>query len=101
MAKDYLLGIDSSTSVVKAVLLDHSGQEAAVATRRTALHHPQPGWSDVGMSEIWEAAAATIHDLLQTAGVDKKRVNAVGVSGNMIGAWLIDEHGQPVRNAIL
>jgi sugar (pentulose or hexulose) kinase len=101
MEKVYLLGLDSGTSVVKAVLLDQNGQEAAVATRRTALQHPHPGWSEVSMSETWEAAAGTIHDLLQSEGVDKKHIAAVGVSGNMIGAWLMDEFGQPVRNAIL
>jgi glycerol kinase len=45
-------------------------------------------------------SAATIHEPLQKANIGGDQVAAVGLSGNMIGAWLIDAQGQAVRNGI-
>lgn len=53
------------------------------------------------MEETWNAAVAALRELLAQPGVDKARIAAIGVSGNMIGAWLIDARGNPVRDAIL
>ena len=101
MTAELLLGIDIGTSVVKAALFDRSGQELMSATRRTTLTAPHEGWSETSMEETWHAAAAALRELLAENGVDKNRIAAVGVSGNMIGAWLIDAQGNPVRDAIL
>ena len=101
MTEDLLLGIDAGTSVVKAALFDHSGEELMSARRRTTLTALHEGWSETSMEETWQAAAAALHELVAQNGVDKNRIAAVGVSGNMIGAWLIDAQGNPVRDAIL
>lgn len=53
------------------------------------------------MTKIWSIVAATIRTLLRTNGISAQRIAAVGLTGNMVGAWLIDGRGQPVRNAIL
>jgi sugar (pentulose or hexulose) kinase len=101
MDNTYLLGLDAGTSVVKAALFDCKGQEVAVATRRTALYSPQPGWSEASMPETWAATITVIQEVLVTAGIANTAVAAVGLTGNMIGAWLIDAQGEPVRRAIL
>jgi sugar (pentulose or hexulose) kinase len=97
---DLLLGLDAGTSVVKAALFDRAGRELAVARRPTPVFTPRPGWSETSMLATWEMAAAAMRELW-AAGVDPQRVAAVGLTGNMVGAWLIDAAGQPVRNAIL
>lgn len=101
MKKDLLLGVDAGTSVVKAALFDTAGCERAVAVRRTVLSAPRPGWSETNPHSTWSAFAETVREVLRTAGVDGQRVAAVGLTGNMIGAWLVDEQGEPVRDAIL
>jgi sugar (pentulose or hexulose) kinase len=53
------------------------------------------------MTETWHMTAAAIRELLESAKISPVQIAGVGVTGNMVGAWLIDQHGQPVRNAIL
>lgn len=101
MSKDLLLGLDIGTSVVKAALFNRAGQELATATRRTALSAPHPGWSETSMTGTWGAVVEALRLLFAQSAVSADRVAAIGVSGNMIGAWLVDAQGQPVRDAIL
>ena len=102
---DLILGLDAGTSVVKAALFDRQGRELAVVRRPTPLYSPQPAWSETSMQATWAMAAEAIRALL-AIGSDGKplepaRIAAVGLTGNMVGAWLIDEQGEPVRDAIL
>ena len=53
------------------------------------------------MDQTWQAVVVALGDLLAQPGVDKTRIAALGVTGNMIGAWLVDAAGKPVRDAIL
>lgn len=53
------------------------------------------------MEATWTTAAQTIGEVLAQAGIEGSQIAAVGLSGNMIGAWLVDAQGQPVRDAML
>lgn len=101
MADALLLGIDCGTSVVKAALFDLSGREVAVSQRSTTLLSPQPGWAETDMEHTWSAVVAVIRELVESPAAHAASIEAVGVSGNMIGAWMIDAQGKPVRNAVL
>lgn len=96
-----LLGVDAGTSVVKVALFDRAGREHAVVRRRTPVDAPHPAWSETDMEETWAIAAGAIRTLLAEHGVDPPRIAAVGLTGNMVGAWLVDGDGRPVRKAIL
>ncbi len=98
---DLLLGIDAGTSVVKVALFDLYGGEKAVARRRTTLVSPQPLWSETDMSATWDAVAACVRSVLHESGTDAARIAAVGLTGTMVGAWLVDETCRPVRPGIL
>lgn len=98
----YLLGLDAGTSVFKAVLFDEAGAEVKTAGRDTTVIRPRPDWAEMDMAETWRVMAAVIRDLLEKPPViDSGRIAGVGVTGNMIGAWLMDGAGRPVGNAIL
>ncbi len=101
MGKDYLLGVDAGTSVIKAALFDREGREIESASRRTELKNDRPGLCEASMTGLWNAFAGTIRELLQRARAGGDRIAAIGITGNMIGAWLLDEHGRPVRDGIL
>ena len=60
MKKKYLLGIDSGTSLVKAVLFDFSGRERGTGVRKVAVESPLPSWAQQSPERVWEAAAAAI-----------------------------------------
>lgn len=98
---DRLLGLDLGTSVVKAALFDASGRELAVVRSATPSTSPAPLWSETDMAQTWTLAAAACRLLLQQSGTEASRVAAVGLTGNMVGAWLVDAAGAPVRAAIL
>lgn len=100
-APDLLLGIDAGTSVVKAALFDLAGRDQGVARRRTEVVSPHPLWSETDMEALWQAVAATIRTLVSESGVDPARIAAIGLTGTMVGAWLVDGAGQPVRQGIL
>jgi sugar (pentulose or hexulose) kinase len=97
----YLLGVDVGTSVIKAALFDHDLNEIAVASSRTTLNSPQPGWIETDMTATWEAVVEAVRKLLADSPIDAGTIAAVGVTGNMVGAWLVDAEGDPVRDAIL
>lgn len=90
---------------MKAALFDRQGRELAVVRRPTPLYSPQPAWSETSMQATWAMAAEAIHALLATGSdgkpLEPSRIAAVGLTGNMVGAWLIDVQGEPVRDAIL
>ena len=99
--QEFLLGIDAGTSVVKAALFYPDGREHTTVARRTTLRVPHPSWAEVSMIETWEMTAHAIRDVLTTSGVRADQIAAVGITGNMVGAWLVDAVGNPVRDAIL
>jgi len=101
VTQELLLGIDAGTSVLKAALFDANGCVHAIAARRTELSTPRAGWSEVQPYSAWNACVEAVREVLAAAGVHGQRIAAVGLTGNMIGAWLIDGAGEPVRDAIL
>ncbi|MGB8980866.1 MAG: FGGY family carbohydrate kinase [Anaerolineales bacterium] len=101
MAAQYFLGIDTSTTSSKALLVDETGKVVAVASSPHTLQTPKPLWSEQDPREWWEAVAASIKQVLAESGVGAERVAAVGLTGQMHGLVLLDEAGEVLRPAIL
>ena len=90
------LGIDLGTGSVKAAVVDDDGSVLAKASRPYEVQAPQPGWAESDPERWWEQTLDAIGDV--TRGFD---VDAVGLSGQMHGVVLTDEHGALIRPAIL
>jgi len=97
----YFLGIDTSTTSSKALLIDEKGEVIAVASNPHTLQTPKPLWSEQDPREWWEAVAASIKSVLEKAGISGERVGAVGLTGQMHGLVLLDGDGNVLRPAIL
>ena len=97
----YLLGIDVGTSGTKALLIDVSGCVAARSTREYPLYTPHPGWAEQDPEDWWQATLDTIRDVLQQSRVPASEVLAIGLSGQMHGAVLLDSSDRVLRPAIL
>ena len=95
------LGIDVGTSEVKAVLL--SAQHALVASAGAALSiaRPHPNHSEQNPQDWWTAACEALARLKALAPKAYADVAAIGLSGQMHGAVLLDAHNQVLRPAIL
>lgn len=92
------LGIDIGTSAVKLVCAD---TDRILATSSVEINttSPQPGWSEQHPDLWWQA---TCKALGQIAGhITLSEVKAVGLSGQMHGAVLLDRDLRPIRPAIL
>ncbi len=95
------LGLDCGTSGLKALLTDEAGAPVASAVRAYSPDRPKPGWSEQD-PEVWRSAMAeVVAELRASAGVALGALKAIGFSGQMHGAVLIDRANRPVRPAIL
>ncbi len=92
------LGIDVGTSSVKCVLLDARDKVVAQSSAPLDLSRPQAGFAEQDPEGWWLATLRAVHDL-PAAG--RGAVRAVGLSGQMHGATLLDRHDRPLRPAIL
>ncbi|MDE0421548.1 MAG: xylulokinase [Gammaproteobacteria bacterium] len=90
------LGIDLGTSAVKAVVTD-DGVVVAEASERLDVSRPGPRMSEQAPEDWWRAADAAVRRLKHLA----PKVDAIGLSGQMHGAVLLDSGGLVLRNAIL
>lgn len=97
----YFLGIDTSTTSSKALLIDEKGNVIAVASNPHTLQTPKPLWSEQDPREWWDAVAASIKSVLEKAGISGEQVGAVGLTGQMHGLVLLDDAGNVLRPAIL
>jgi xylulokinase len=96
---DVLLGADLGTSGLKLVALDAEGTTVAEAERGYELDRPQPGWAETEIS-TWRAALDEALAAL-TSALRGRRVRALGLSGQMHGAVLVDGGGAALRPALL
>jgi xylulokinase len=101
MSKSYFLGIDTSTTASKALLIDETGQVVATAASPHTLQTPYPLWSEQNPEEWWTAVTASIRSVLDQSGIIGENISAVGLTGQMHGLVLLDEAGQVLRPAIL
>src|SRR5512138_1297401 len=97
----YFLGIDTSTTSSKALLIDENGKVVAVASSPHTLQIPRLLWSEQDPREWWEAVAASIRSLLGQTGIGSEGIAAVGLTGQMHGLVLLDQAGNVLRPAIL
>src|SRR5689334_14924640 len=97
----YFLGIDTSTTGSKALIIDEVGAVIAVASSSHTLQTPYPLWSEQNPREWWEAVSSSIRSALEIAGLDGESIGAVGLTGQMHGLVLLDDEGNVLRPAIL
>jgi xylulokinase len=93
------IGIDLGTSGVKVILLGEQGQLLASHSEPLAISRPHPLWSEQAPQDWWRATDSA---MLALGGKHPlQQVKAIGLSGQMHGATLLDEHQQVLRPAIL
>ncbi|MGA7096894.1 MAG: xylulokinase [Acidimicrobiia bacterium] len=96
-----VMGIDVSTTATKALLADSDGRVMGVASSSYGYETPQPLWSEQDPHLWWSATIDAISRLIAEAGVSGSEIEAIGLTGQMHGAVLLDEDDEVVRPAIL
>jgi xylulokinase len=95
------LGLDVSTTGAKALLINEKGGVVSSATTPLTLSTPHPLWSEQDPRDWWTGMVKSIRQALELAGVSGSVVTAIGLTGQMHGLVLLDEHGEVLRPAIL
>lgn len=95
------IGIDIGTSAVKFLLVDDA--QSLVANIERPLHpvQPKPFWSEDDPELWWQAVADGLDLLARDHPKAMSGVRAIGLSGQMHAAVLLDDADVPVRPAIL
>ncbi|CAM3167928.1 xylulokinase [Vibrio mytili] len=93
------IGIDLGTSGVKSIVMSLDGEILASKSIELSVSRPKPLWSEQNPSEWWDATCQSILGLGEQT--DLSQVKAIGLSGQMHGATLVDAESNVIRPAIL
>ncbi len=97
-----VLGIDVGTSGSRALLLGEDGRLIASTTaEHAAFRSPQAAWAEQDPEDWWRASQEAVRALLGQTRIDPRAIAAVGLSGQMHGAVLLDERADVLRPAII
>jgi xylulokinase len=95
------LGIDLGTSELKVVILDDGHRIVAGAAEPLATARPHPRWSEQEPADWWAALDAAMLRLRESHSTELAGVRAIGPTGQMHGAVLLDAADAVLRPAIL
>ena len=96
---DCFVGIDVGTSAVKVLALGEDGTVLAKAKAGYPTRSPTIGWSEQSPADWWTATVAATREIV--AGLDGVAIAGVGLSGQLNGFVLLDEHERPLQEAII
>ncbi len=97
----YLMGIDISTTGVKALIIAPDGRVIASANTEQPLSTPRPLWSEQDPADWWRSTLTSVRQVLKQSGVSGDQIAAIGLTGQMHGLTLLDDTGAILRPAIL
>ena len=95
-----LLAIKIATNHITSAFVDESGVILASASRSQETQHPGPRRAEQDPSSWWEPAVLTCFEISRAHPDLAARVEAIGVTGHMLGAVAIDRDGQALRPAL-
>ncbi|HGN2345999.1 TPA: xylulokinase [Proteus mirabilis] len=93
------LGLDLGTSSVKAIIMNEQGDVVASHSIPLTFSRPHPQWSEQDPQAWWRATDEAIKQLSRTQPMEQ--IQAIGLSGQMHGAVLLDAQQNILRPAIL
>lgn len=97
----YFIGIDSSTTATKALVMDDAGEVVRVASAEYGYETPHPQWSEQSPHLWWDATCQSIRQAVAESGIDPHDVRGIGLTGQMHGLVLLDKNGAVLRPALL
>lgn len=96
-----IIAHDLGTSGVKSSLHDEDGRLLATEGAAYPTDWSADGRAEQNPDDWWTAVVATTRRLVCRAAALGGRVEALGLSGQMMGAVLLDRAGSPVRPAMI
>ena len=98
---DILIGIDSGTSVIKAVAFDLAGRQLAAFAVPNTYQTKADGSATQSLTQTWEDCARAVRGLADKLPGLAHRTAAVSVTAQGDGTWLVGKGNAPVGEAWL
>lgn len=94
--------IDQGTSSTKFVVYNHNGHAIGQHQLEHTQIYPQPGWVEHDPMEIWANTQTCVRKALEAAGVDKVKLEAVGITNQRESTLVWNKAtGMPYYNVIV
>ncbi|MDT0596494.1 xylulokinase [Glaciecola petra] len=93
------LGVDLGTSGIKVIVMNAEGSILATAQESLDVSQPAPLWSEQAPADWWSAFDKAMLTLAKKGLLNT--IKAIGLSGQMHGAVLLDKQNKVLRPAIL
>ncbi len=97
----YFIGINSSTTATKALLMDEAGEVIAVASSEYGFETPYPMWSEQDPNLWWTATVKSVRQVLSDSDISGSQIKGIGLTGQMHGLVILDKEGKVLRPSIL
>ena len=94
------IGVDCGTTSVKVVAFDKIGNEIAKYSEENVVSYFDEK-AEQSMMALWENVHKSLASMFEHLGEDKRRVVAIGVTGQGEGLWSLDKDNKPIEPAIL
>ena len=102
MDKEFVIGLDSGTQSVRAIVYDRAGNELAIAQ---APHEPyfslKPGWAEQKPDDYWKKLCEVTKKVMKSRKFDPKKLAGVGITTQRGAVIPVDKEGKPLRNSII
>ena len=100
LPREALIAIDVGTSGARAAVFGLDGRRHFEIRRRYPTHVPRPGWAEQD-ARLWQSnALAVLGAAIRTLG-SRRRVLAVGLTGQCPSVVGVDASGQPVTPGLI
>jgi sugar (pentulose or hexulose) kinase len=100
--KNYVIGVDSGTQSVRAVLFDRAGSVVALAS---APHEPyfslKPGWAEQSPDDYWAKLCQVTNALMKEITIDPNEITGLGITTQRGTFVPVDREGNALRAAII
>jgi len=97
-----VLALDQGTSGSTALVLSRDGVVLGRAYAELTQHYPQPGWVEHDPEEIWQVSRRVMADAVAAAGVEPRRIAAIGLTNQRETTLLWErKSGRPLHRAIV
>jgi xylulokinase len=96
-----IMAHDLGTTGDKATLVDDQGQMVASQTTRYATDFGPGGKAEQNPQDWWDSVCLASRSLITSHPDGADQVEAISFSGQMMGAVLLDQRGEPLRPAII
>jgi len=96
-----IIAHDLGTTGNKASLHEDNGCIISHCTITYPVHFATGGIAEQDPLDWWNAVGSATKKLLQDANISPNQITGVGISGQMMGAVLLDQDYQPVRPALI